>query len=80
MSDDLVERLLEAGVVLRYVDQKQRMEVNLKQVGEEFRIYLGVVGKSAVESIKAEGYLSALVDFEMCVKKLQEGKDDHSAM
>jgi len=35
MSDDLVERLLEAGVVLRYVDQKQGMEVNLKQVGKE---------------------------------------------
>ena len=75
MSDDLVERLLEAGVVLRYIDQKQGMEVNLKQVGKEFRIYLGFVGKSAVESIKAEGYLSALVDFETCVKKLQEGRN-----
>lgn len=54
--------------------------MNLKQVGKEFRIYLGFVGKSAVESIKADGYLSVLVNFEMCVKKLKEGKDDHSAM
>ena len=80
MSNDLMERLLEAGVVLKYVDPWQDMEVNLKQVDKEFRIYLRFVGRSAVESIKTENYLLALVDFEMCVKKLQEGKDDHSAM